>query len=117
MFSVQYDIFGDGSLLAIELPGHAKGQLGLYFTQGSKEFFLIADSCWLTKAYEENIRPALFSYIFTDDAATYNSTLARIHEVHKKDNNIIIVPSHCGQKYLDLVANPCCTHHLNGVYS
>lgn len=116
VFEVQYDIFGDGSLLAIELPGHARGQLGLYFTQENKEFFLVADSCWLTKAYEDNIRPSLFSYFLTDNAKTYNKTLSKIHEIYKKDKEIIIVPSHCGQKYLDLVANPCCSKGLNGVF-
>lgn len=116
-FSIQYDIFGDGSLLAIELPGHARGQLGLYFTQGKKEFFLVADSCWLTQAYEENIKPAMFSYFFTDSAKLYNQTLEKIHMVHKADKKIIIVPSHCGQKYLDLVANPSCTKDLNGIHS
>lgn len=115
IFETQYDIFGDGSLLAIELPGHARGQLGLFFNNAGQDYFLVADSCWMSEAYEKELHPLLLSYLIADSAKSYNQTLSNIHELNKSDNKIMIVPSHCGKKFLDLVKNPTYSTGLNGV--
>lgn len=42
-----HDLFGDGAVLAVPLPGHAEGQLGLCFTQGARPLLYAVDVQWL----------------------------------------------------------------------
>ena len=43
-FHKLYDVLGDGSIIGVELNGHAKGQLGIYFPE--QQMFFVADACW-----------------------------------------------------------------------
>jgi glyoxylase-like metal-dependent hydrolase (beta-lactamase superfamily II) len=45
------DLFGDGALIAVCVPGHAAGQMGLFVqTDGGEHYFLVADACWHSRA-------------------------------------------------------------------
>ncbi len=47
----EHDLLGDGSLIAVELPGHSPGHYGLRFTaQDDREVMLIGDAAWSTRA-------------------------------------------------------------------
>ncbi|MEL7502053.1 MAG: MBL fold metallo-hydrolase [Cyanobacteria bacterium J06554_6] len=97
-FETGFDVFCDRTLIAVELPGHAAGQLGLRFTdpQGHT-YFLVADSCWSSRAYRELIEPHPIAQLIFDDAATYRDTLRKLHHLHKAHPNIRIVPTHCNE--------------------
>lgn len=43
-FTQLYDVLGDGSIIGVELNGHAKGQLGVFIPE--YEMLLVADACW-----------------------------------------------------------------------
>ena len=43
-FGQAYDLFGDGSAIAVRLEGHTRGQMGLWIPDVS--LFLAADACW-----------------------------------------------------------------------
>jgi len=89
------DLFGDGSLIGLELPGHAVGQIGLRFVDDSGQRVLLAsDACWLSRSFRENRMPHPITGILHDSAA-YRCTLARLHELHLHDPGLVIVPSHC----------------------
>ena len=45
-FPKVYDVLGDGSVLGVELNGHADGQLGIYLPE--HQIFFAADVCWGT---------------------------------------------------------------------
>ncbi len=103
-FSVIYDIFDDGSILGVELPGHAKGQLGLFLKTRDSEIFLIADACFFSKTYKNLIFPSKITNIINDDPKAYKETIQKIHRLHLDRPNIEIIPSHCMQtikKYLN----------------
>ena len=40
------DLFGDGLLHLVCLPGHARGQIGLLIKLASRYLMLLADACW-----------------------------------------------------------------------
>ncbi|MCR9205342.1 MAG: MBL fold metallo-hydrolase [Halobacteriovoraceae bacterium] len=102
-FSKVYDVFGDGSIMGVEIPGHAKGQLGLYFETEEQKVFLIADACYLSKTYEELIYPSEVVHIINDSRSEYLKTIKDIHVFHKEHNDVLIVPSHCGDKFNQLI--------------
>lgn len=106
-FDNTFDLFGDGSIKIIPLEGHFKGQIGaLINADDKKKYFFIADSCWLSKAFRENILPHRFVNIIMDDRVTYKNTLNDIHIFHKNNPDIIVVPSHCGEIYDKFLVEP-----------
>lgn len=90
------DLAADGSLLAVELPGHTAGHFGLFVQEPGGSWTLLAgDACWLGRGFRENLMPSrLVSPIFASWADT-KSTLAKLHGLHLRRPDIAIVPSHC----------------------
>ncbi len=52
-----YDLAGDGSLIAIALPGHLEGQIGLLFPKADPPFLYAADVQWTHEALSQNKLP------------------------------------------------------------
>lgn len=88
-----YDLFSDNTLLAIPLPGHAPGQIGLYF-QSSQETFLIADSCWHEETFQSLIYPSLFTYFIHHNKKAYQQTIRNLHALYQYNKTIDFIPSH-----------------------
>lgn len=91
-----YDLFGDKSIILVELPGHARGQIGALITDiQNNQYFFVADAAWRSKSYKENIPPEKIANIIMDNWKDYIKTLLAIHEIHKNKPKIKIIPSHC----------------------
>ncbi|MBP6242501.1 MAG: MBL fold metallo-hydrolase [Hydromonas sp.] len=99
-FAHGYDFFGDGSVFVVELAGHARGQMGLWIQGNDHQpaTFLVADACWSSKAFEQNIPPSWLSYFIHDNKKAYLQTLQHIHELSQRNRDVLIMPSHCEQK-------------------
>jgi len=93
-FTHGFDVFGDEKLIAIPLPGHAKGHIGLYF-KADKEIFLIADSCWHQETFKDLIYPSRLTYLIHDNKRDYIQTIQNLHELYQQNKDIEIIPSHC----------------------
>lgn len=94
-FTRGLDLFGDGSIIAVDLPGHAAGQIGILFDTEQEPYFLCADSVWSSRAYRESLPPHWIAGIIMDDRRQYQDSFLRIHEFHKWHPEYRIVPSHC----------------------
>lgn len=104
-FTQGYDLLGDSSILAVELPGHTAGQMGIFVTdEQEKTYFLIADACWLSRAYQEFLNPHPLTRLITANAAEYQQTLQKIHQLHHHSPQIKIIPSHCPEAWQQLEA-------------
>jgi len=80
---------------ALELPGHAAGQIGLRFTGADGiPVLLAADACWLSAAYRENRMPHAVTRLL-NDWPSYRATLQRLHEIHRREPDLRIIPTHC----------------------
>jgi len=99
-FTQTFDLFGDGTVKLIPLPGHYRGQLGaLVESVSGSKYFMIADSCWLSKSYRELIPPHFLTGIIMDEPANYRKTLANINLFHQQNKDVFIIPSHCQEIY------------------
>ena len=95
-FSDAVDIFNDGSILAVELPGHCPGHWGLVLHLESDQFvFLIADAAWSTQAVEKNIPPPKITANLLGFTKDYYKTLSSLRTLYQNNRNVMIVPSHC----------------------
>lgn len=101
-----HDLFGDGSLRLVALPGHARGQMGLYAELSHKGPFLFtADAAYLTRAIHENRSAHPLTNVFADDARQARQTLARLHAFAKARPDVTLVPTHCSDAYQRFVAS------------
>lgn len=93
-FMQGFDLFGDRQLIAIPLPGHAKGHIGLYLNSAKKIFF-IADSCWHKETFMDLVYPSQLTYLIHDNKKKYLQTIRNLHELHTQNKTIELLPSHC----------------------
>ena len=95
-FESGFDLFDDGSLIAVPLPGHAKGQMGLAFRQADNRMVLmVADACWSIDALmDDRSVPWIASRLF-DNVANYNQTFQKLRNLMLKPGELTLVPSHC----------------------
>lgn len=61
-----HDIFGDGSALAIPLPGHADGHVGVLFDQLETPLLYATDTQWISEALAPSRRPRILPRLISD---------------------------------------------------
>ena len=64
-----HDLFGDGSYLAVPLPGHAFGHFGIFWREAAGPVIYATDAAWTREALIEDKTPWLSSAIVFDDRA------------------------------------------------
>jgi glyoxylase-like metal-dependent hydrolase (beta-lactamase superfamily II) len=90
------DVTGDGSVVAVPLPGHAAGQYGLFCRlAGDRRILLCADAAWLLSNIVQQTRPTWAARMIADDFAAFTRTLANLHEFSVRHPDVRIIPSHC----------------------
>lgn len=102
VFDASLDLFGDGSIRLVELPGHAPGQLGAFVRRKADrtDFFLAADACWNLAAIEANgYRGGAHRFLAVDRKAQ-DETYRKMRRIHKEWPALRIVPSHCPKAWL-----------------
>lgn len=92
------DLFGDKSILIIQLDGHAKGQIGALVNAPNKTL-LISDAAWQRENYVNLHLPNPIVRLFFDSWKDYKKNLNKIHKYHKENPKTIIIPCHCEQTY------------------
>ena len=101
-FGQGHDLFGDGSALAVALPGHTPGQMGLRLRdQDDREVLLCADACWSAAAWREHRPPSRLAGLIMHDWHRYRRTLQQLHELGRADGALVILPSHCEASRVD----------------
>lgn len=91
-FEQVYDLFGDGSIIGVQLEGHCKGQLGVWIPDMS--LFLAADACWGRDLIRETSRMRLIPRLIQNNYKDYKDTLRRICRLKREHPEIRIVFSH-----------------------
>jgi glyoxylase-like metal-dependent hydrolase (beta-lactamase superfamily II) len=95
-FRKTVDLFGDGTLVLVDLPGHTAGQMGLIATieDGSAVFF-IGDAGWVSGNFVLNRTPSQVIRLFVDSFRNFKQSLQSIHDFHKMNPDVLVVPTHC----------------------
>lgn len=97
-FASGFDLFGDGSLIAVPLPGHSHAQLGLFLPNvdgAGRPVFLIADACWSLPALRAGRPPASVTRFLNADSGGYQRTFSGLHGLAVRESAIALLPSHC----------------------
>lgn len=95
-FKYGFDIFGDNLLWAVPLPGHAKGQIGLFFN-AEHPVFLVADSAYHSETLNSLHLPSMLTRLIHDDWEEYKQTIAQLNQMITDNPQYTLIPSHCIQ--------------------
>ena len=91
-----YDLFGDGSLVAIALPGHSPRQMGLRLRDAcGRALLLCADAAWSRHAWQAEDWPALPARLVMHDWPAYQRTVRALGVLARQQPELVILPSHC----------------------
>ncbi|HTK10175.1 MAG TPA: MBL fold metallo-hydrolase [Ktedonobacteraceae bacterium] len=81
-FRSSLDLFGDGSVIAVPLPGHTAGNTGLFINRAhGPRLFLLGDAVWLADHYQRPsiMHPFFWSQVTSDDATARQTILSLYH--------------------------------------
>lgn len=92
-----HDLFGDGSVRLVALPGHAPGHTGLWFDDGEGPVFLIADATWSSDALAKGVMPPGLVTAWLGDGAAYRDTFQALHRLQRERPGLRLVPAHCSR--------------------
>jgi glyoxylase-like metal-dependent hydrolase (beta-lactamase superfamily II) len=93
-----FDLFADGSVVAVPMPGHAPGQVGLLVRPHRQpETLLVADACWSSRALTHGELPHPIVALVTDDWRGYRRTVSTLAALSRARPDLLVVPSHCAQ--------------------
>lgn len=92
------DLLDDGSLIAVRIPGHAVGQMALFVqTDNGGRALLVADGCWHSRSYRENILPNPLVRLIFHNWREYVASFEQICQFHRNQPQVQIFPSHCSE--------------------
>jgi glyoxylase-like metal-dependent hydrolase (beta-lactamase superfamily II) len=94
IFPESYDLFGDGSILAISLPGHTSHQFGILVNYKEQPHFFVSDACWLSETYQKLVFPSKVAKLIMKKHRDYYENIRKLHTIHTLHPNVKIVPCH-----------------------
>ena len=83
------DLFGDGSVIALDLPGHADGHTGLLFP-GGRPLVYGTDAQWLLAALEPGRRPGWPMRLFAEDRAALAPSTDILHRLRREGSEVML---------------------------
>ena len=101
-----FDLWGDGTVRLVELPGHARGQIGMLAHTDEGRVFLVADACWLRRSIDEGRPPSRLGNMIADDPQAVRKMLAGLGRFVAANPDVRIVPTHCPDTYAEWFGYP-----------
>jgi glyoxylase-like metal-dependent hydrolase (beta-lactamase superfamily II) len=74
LFGACHDLLGDGSMIAVDLPGHAHGHFGILFPQMARPLLYGVDTQWVAPAMAPGMAPGYPARLIAHDAARIASS-------------------------------------------
>ncbi|HMX27173.1 MAG TPA: MBL fold metallo-hydrolase [Blastocatellia bacterium] len=95
-FDRSLDVFGDGSVVLVPLPGHTDGSLGVFVNlRSGKRFLFTGDLTWALEGFELPAeRPWMARKLVDADEAEVRRSIVKVHWLMKKYPDLIVVPAH-----------------------
>jgi glyoxylase-like metal-dependent hydrolase (beta-lactamase superfamily II) len=88
------DYWGDGSLLLVDLPGHADGHFGFVLNGTDRPEFYIVDACWHVQVMKDQLPLPWISRRFQHDPAAYFETQRKLNRLAVR-TEIELLACHC----------------------
>ncbi len=95
-FDRSLDLFGDGSVVLVPLPGHTDGSTGVFVNlRSGKRFLFTGDLTWAIEGFELPAeRPWLARKLVDVDEAEVRRSIVKVHQLMRKYPELVVVPAH-----------------------
>ena len=95
-FDRSLDLFGDGSLVLVPMPGHTPGSVGLFVTlDNGRRYFFSGDTSWRLEGFDGPRQKFWASSRLVDlNREQTLAQLAKVHEMLLAHPDITVVPAH-----------------------
>jgi glyoxylase-like metal-dependent hydrolase (beta-lactamase superfamily II) len=95
-FDRSLDLFGDGSVVLVPLPGHTDGSTGFFVNlRSGKRFLFTGDLTWAIEGFELPAeRPWLARKLVDVDEAEVRRSIVKVHQLMRKYPDLVVVPAH-----------------------
>lgn len=91
-FARSHDLFGDGSVLLVDLAGHSPGSVGVLLRTAQGPVLIAGDAAWNHMQIEDIRQKAGFPGCFVDDDR--RETFRTLHRLHAVRHRATILPTH-----------------------
>jgi glyoxylase-like metal-dependent hydrolase (beta-lactamase superfamily II) len=91
-FTRSHDLFGDGSVVLVDLPGHTPGSVGVLAHTDGGWVLLAGDAAWHSLQVDAIRQKACFPGSFADDDR--DLTFKSLHRLHLARRFATVVPTH-----------------------
>ncbi len=110
VFERHADLFGDGSVVVVPLPGHTPGSVGVFVhLADGRRVFHVGDAV-NDRTQVERLRGRTPSMRRTDaDRDAAESVVAVLHELARQDPTLLILPAHERDAWEDIWGSPATT--------
>ncbi len=85
-----YDLFADGSCLAVPLPGHALGHLGLLWPSVSPPLLYATDTQWMLRAINEDRAPSGPARLIYSDRAAAEASIEKVRQFAGRGGRVVL---------------------------
>lgn len=94
-FDQSMDVFGDGSIVLVGLPGHTPGLTGMFINMKSgKRFLFIGDASLYSDDLKVPAKSWMEKYFVDDDKKQTDATIARIYRLMKQYPDLVVISAH-----------------------
>lgn len=84
------DLLGDGSVLSVDLPGHAEGHFGLLFPKLAAPLLYAVDAQWRREALEPDRRPGFPATLIADDRVALARSTDRVRQFAAGGGDVVL---------------------------
>ena len=90
-----WDLFGDGSVRLLPMPGHTPGSVGtLIQLADGRRVLHVGDAVWVREGYEAREPKAWLAGSFDSDHPQADLQIQRLWQLHQADPELLILPAH-----------------------
>lgn len=94
-FEASFDLFGDGAVVAVPLPGHTPGSTAfLVRGQGGVTWLFSGDTTWTSLGVQRPAHKTLRA--FDSDLSALSASIGRLHAFRAHRPDVKVVPAHDG---------------------
>jgi N-acyl homoserine lactone hydrolase len=95
-FARSLDLFKDGSIVLVPLPGHTPGSLGMFVNlRSGKRFLFTGDLTWCIEGEQIPAeRPWLARKLVDKDEEGVRRSIVKVHKMMERYPNLTVVPAH-----------------------
>ncbi len=94
-FDESADIFGDGSVVVVKLPGHTPGSVGTFVNlPQTSRLFHIRDAVNANEAIERRLPKSFIMAATDNNPSEANATVTKLSQLHALDPELLMIPAH-----------------------